>query len=105
VLLVAANSRSEPIFPVSNSPAGGRPPAARSPPSISSRSTKPPRGVTFLARAVSRRPPQRYPPCVFCSPTLFSACSQHMTAVWKSFKKNKADAAQNEQGARAREPP
>jgi hypothetical protein len=37
----------------------------------------PPRSVTSFARAVSRRPPQRYPPCVFCSPTLFSACSQH----------------------------
>jgi hypothetical protein len=37
----------------------------------------PPRSVTSLARAVSRRPPQRHPPCVLRSPALFSACSQH----------------------------
>jgi hypothetical protein len=37
----------------------------------------PPRSVTSLAWAVSRRPPQRHPPCVFRSPTLFSACSRH----------------------------
>jgi hypothetical protein len=37
----------------------------------------PPRSVTSFARVVSRRPPHRHPPCVFRSPTLFSACSQH----------------------------
>jgi hypothetical protein len=45
----------------------------------------PPRSATSFARAVSRRSPQRSPPCVFCSPTLFSACSQHTgspACVW-----------------------
>jgi hypothetical protein len=37
----------------------------------------PPRSATSLAQAGSRRPPQRHPPCVFLSPTLFSACSRH----------------------------
>jgi hypothetical protein len=36
-----------------------------------------PKCCASLARAVSRRPPHRYPPCVFCSPALFSACSHH----------------------------
>jgi hypothetical protein len=40
-------------------------------------SIMPPRSATSLARAGSRSRPPRYPPCVFCSPTLFSACSQH----------------------------
>jgi hypothetical protein len=44
---------------------------------MQSLSTRPPRSVASLARAGSRRPPQQYPPCVFRSPTLFSACSQH----------------------------
>jgi hypothetical protein len=45
----------------------------------------PPRGVTSLARAGPRRPPQRHSPCVFRSPTLFSACSRHtgsLAFVW-----------------------
>jgi hypothetical protein len=42
----------------------------------------PPRSATSLARAGSRRPPQRHPPCVFRSPALFSACSR-LTAHMK----------------------
>jgi hypothetical protein len=61
-------------FPVDNSPAGGNPRrqiAAFY--TIKQSLFTPPRSVTSLARAVSRRSPQRHPPCVFRSPTLFSA--------------------------------
>jgi hypothetical protein len=51
---------------------GNKPPAAKSPPSIPHRASP-----LSPVQAVSRRPPHRPPPCVFCSPTLFSACSQH----------------------------
>jgi hypothetical protein len=76
------HSQSEPIFPVSNSPGApegwGEPPAAKSPPSMSrAPPCTLPRSATSLARAVSRRPPYRYPPCVVRSPTPFSARSQH----------------------------
>jgi hypothetical protein len=48
--------------------------------SLSSPRTLKPEGsasATSFARAVSRRSPHRHPPCVFRSPTPFSACSQH----------------------------
>jgi hypothetical protein len=71
------HSRSEPIFPVDNSPAGDTPRRQIAALYIKQSLFMPPRSATSLARAVSRRFPQRHPPCVFRSPTLFSACSQH----------------------------
>jgi hypothetical protein len=73
------HSRSERHFqsPVDNLPAGDKPRRQIAAFYIKQSAFAPPRSVTSLARAVSRRPPHRHPPCVFRSPTPFSACSQH----------------------------
>jgi hypothetical protein len=94
VISVAANSRSEPRTDIPGRPASGQQFASmgwwgraprrqiaafyliyqaeplRSP--LRSATLR-----TSFARAVSRRSPHRHPPCVFRSPALFSACSQH----------------------------
>jgi hypothetical protein len=80
VICLRSSSSTRPR-PRSQTPTIGPPSIPRS----TQRLSTPPRGIVSLARAVSRRPPHRCPPCVFCLPTLFSACSQHTgspACVW-----------------------
>jgi hypothetical protein len=88
LVLVAANSRRADIsgqqFASSQQGVGPPPPNRRL--LYQAEPLSPPRSVTSFARAVPRRPrPATAPPCVFRSPTLFSACSQHTgipACVW-----------------------
>jgi hypothetical protein len=67
--------------------------AAKSPPPIPCRAAPPrhpeARSATSLARAASPRSPeapaQRHPPCVFRSPTHFSACCSRHTGASPAF--------------------
>jgi hypothetical protein len=85
--LLVANSRSEPIFPASNSPAEGvdPPPPNRRLLYQAEPLSPPPKGYFFRAGSFPKVPLHRCPPCVFRSPALFSACSQHTgspACVW-----------------------